>query len=88
MAARADVPRAPVRSGLGEIRGLTFLSLVIRDEAREAEFVERRSSRHQLNAITSKLEHRITRLAAVTARNQEDVKSILRMVSLPHGGPA
>ncbi len=28
MAARADVPRAPVRSGLGEIRGLTFLSLV------------------------------------------------------------
>ena len=27
MAARADVPRAPVRSGLGEIRGLTFLSL-------------------------------------------------------------
>src|ERR1700682_3535964 len=25
MAERADVPRAPVRSGLGEIRGLTFL---------------------------------------------------------------
>jgi hypothetical protein len=24
MAARADVPRAPVRSGLGAIRGLTF----------------------------------------------------------------
>ena len=27
MAAWADVPRAPVRLGLGEIRGLTFLSL-------------------------------------------------------------
>ena len=31
MAARADVPRVPVRSGLGSIRGVTFRSLVIRD---------------------------------------------------------
>jgi hypothetical protein len=30
MAARADVPRAPVRSGLGEIRGLTFLEQGVR----------------------------------------------------------
>ena len=31
MAARADVPRAPVRSGLGEIRGLTFCEGTITD---------------------------------------------------------
>ncbi len=37
MAARADVPRAPVRSGLGEIRGLTFFERL----RRSAEYADR-----------------------------------------------
>ena len=36
-----------------------------------------------MKAITSKLEHRSMKLAAVMARNQEDTKSWLRMVHLP-----
>jgi hypothetical protein len=38
LAARADVPRAPVRSGLGEIRGLTYLEAGV---ARDLRWVSR-----------------------------------------------
>src|SRR3982074_1870609 len=64
--------------------GPYFLTSGIRRAAPPA----RRPRRHQPNAITNKLEQRITRLAAATARNQEDARSRLPMVPLPHGGPA
>jgi hypothetical protein len=54
MAARADVPRAPVRSGLGEIRGLTFLSLVIQDRLRGLVVPSKLHSSHRANALTAR----------------------------------
>jgi hypothetical protein len=37
----------------------------------------------QINAKASKLEHRSTRPATVTARNPPETKSLIRMVHLP-----